>query len=133
MIIDQQLMLSDGQDVTANAASDNYLDLEASLDFGAGQPMKVILTFGTVVSNATMSAALEGADDTAFSTNKITVAQGKTITPTTGTMYEISIPPALPKRYYRMYYTINGGSSPHIPTGATIVVGTETIKTSVVY
>lgn len=115
-LMDAQNLFSDAQALTVTAASTNYIDGSAARLSGNGEPLMVLAAITSVGGTSpTITAALEGADDTAFSTNKITLA---TVTPTlvSGTAYgllKLAISPHAAKRYYRMYYTM-GGTSPTV-------------------
>jgi hypothetical protein len=121
MIIDSQLMFSDSQAITATAASTNVIDLGTGRELGSGERLFVLLFFGTVVSNATLSYVLQGADDAAFTVNAVSILQSKTVTPLSNTYWAVPIPPSQLKRFVRLNYTLTGGTGPSIPTTATIV------------
>lgn len=133
MLLDAQLIYSDAQAVTATANSTNYVDHGVARDLGAGHKMVVLLQFGAVTSNATLTTTLEGADDTGFSTNKITLAAGKTITPVASSQYFFPIPSHIPKRYTRLVHTLSGGTSPSIAVTATLVLDAQIRDFSRVY
>jgi hypothetical protein len=124
-MIDSQLIFSDAQDLTATAVSSNVVDMGVALDLGAGEPLWVLFVFGTVVSNATWYCAFKGADNAAISTNPITKFTTPTLTPVSNSFYAFRVPPGIPKQFYRCDYTMSGGTSPHIPTTATLVKDAE--------
>lgn len=131
-LIDNQLMYSDGQDVTVTADSTNKVDHGAAIDLGAGEDMYVLLQFGTVVSDATLAAKLQGDDDGA-GTNLIDLAVAKTITPVSNSFYWFPIPSNKPRKVTRLNFTVAGGVGPHIPITATLVNGKQLRDFSRVY
>jgi hypothetical protein len=131
-LIDNKLIYSDAQDVTADADSTNHIDHGVARDLGAGQELFLLLTFGTVVSNAALVVSLVGnADDTNLGTagtggtDDLVILTTPSITPTSNTQYAIPIPSHSPRQYTKLYFDITGGSSPHIPVTATLVPGRE--------
>lgn len=113
---DKNDLFSDAVALTASANSD-VKDMLAAVMLGAGaRRMRCFLSFGAVApggTTPTVSAALVGADDAAFSVNKITI--GATSPPLiSGTpvkdVWEISVNQRAPKRFYRIEYTITGTS-----------------------
>lgn len=121
MMLDANLVFSQAQDLTATAVSTNVVNMGAARDLGAGEPLWVLFQFGTVVSNATWNAAFKGADNEGMSTNVVTKFTTPTITPVSNTVFPWRIPPGVPKQYYRIDYTLAGGTSPHIPVIAGLV------------
>lgn len=130
--IDNKLIFSDAQDLTATADSTNHLDMGAAINLGAGEQMFLLLSFGDVVSTATLAAALIGDDDDG-GTNAITVASLAAITPVDYSFVAVPIRRHSPKRYFKITYTIAGGSSPHIPTTATLVKGAQNLPHTTIY
>lgn len=131
-MIDNKLIFSDGQDLTGSGDSTSHIDMGVARDLGAGEPMWLLLQFGTVVSNATLAAILVGDDDDG-GTNAITVASLAAITPTSNTFVAVPIRVHKPKRYFKITYTMSGGSTPHIPTTATLVTDAEVKAHSAIY
>jgi hypothetical protein len=121
MLLDQKLVFSDGTDLTADADSD-VIDLGAARDLGTGEPMDLLLKFGTIVSDAALQTTLKGADSEAMDSNLIEIVVTPTVTPTTGSYMRIPIGSHAPKRYLRLSYDLTGGTSPHIPTLAALVM-----------
>lgn len=124
MLLDQQLMFSDAQVVTATGNSTNVLDISnvptgaapltavPARNLGAGFPIHLFMKVGTVVGTPTLTAALTAADDVAFGTNKITVT---TVTPTlvagqADAIVRFGIPSHPLRRYYRLEFTVGGGT-----------------------
>lgn len=127
-LMDAQTLFSDAQALTATAASTNYYDAGASRNLGAGKTLKLLVDITAVGGTSpTLTVALEGADDTAFTTNKITI---DTVTPTltSGTAYgfvRMAIPSHTAKRYFRVYYTA-GGTNPTATVTASFVMDEQT-------
>jgi hypothetical protein len=122
MLLDNQLMFSDAQALIATAVSTNVIDMGVSRDLGAGEPFWVQFTFGAVTSNATWNAAFKGSNTADMTTDPaITKFTTPTVTPVANSMYLMRVPPGIAKRYYRIDYTMSGGTSPSITTTATLV------------
>lgn len=116
MLLDAQDAPSNPQTLTATANSTDYIDKGGAVNLGAGQPVLALVNIGTPTGTPTLTINFVGADDAAFSVNKITIAT-RTPTLTGGTevggLY-LAIAPHAPKRYFRFEYTVGGGS-PSIP------------------
>lgn len=71
MIMDKQLMFSEGQAITATAASTNIIDLGVARNIGAGSPLTLVFlvteAFTDSGSDSTVTPALETDDNAAFS------------------------------------------------------------------
>ena len=128
MMLDDQLTVSRSQVVTATGNSTDYIDMGAARSLGAGQEVVPMLDITAVSGTApTLTAALVGADDAAFSLNKITI---DTVTPTlvSGTpngFVRMTARAHLPKRFYRFEYTV-GGTAPSITLSASIAANEQT-------
>jgi hypothetical protein len=70
MILDAQLMLSDAQAVTAAAGSTNTIDLSTVRDIGSGEPLYLVVSVQTALtdggSNTGTTVALQGDSTTTF-------------------------------------------------------------------
>lgn len=126
MLSDAALEFSTAQALTATAASTNYQDLGSARNLGSGKPIHAYVSFDGVAptgTTPTLTAALQGADDNAFSVNLITIAQA-TPTLVSGTVptgnVELPIPSHTPKRYIRMYYTVAGTTPTMTVTGGIV-------------
>lgn len=131
MLLDQQLLFSDAQALTATANSTNIIDMSnisaaaaaPARNLGAGEPIHLYMKVGTVSGTSpTLTAALVGADDSSFATNKITIAS---VTPTltvsqADAFVRFGIPSHTAKRFYRMEYTV-GGTTPAVTVSAGFV------------
>lgn len=110
MLFDQQLIFSDAQALTATANSTNYVDGSANKNLNVNGEIHCPLVISAKgASTPTIRAVLVGADDTAFSTNKITIGDTGTLSDPTVGIYSIGIRNHSPKRYYRIEYTLGGG------------------------
>lgn len=108
-MFDQQLVFSDAQALTATAVSTNYVNGGAASNLGVN-PIRCLMTVTAKgASTPTIAAVLVGADDSAFSTNKITIGATTTLSDPTLGMYEIPVRNHPPKKYYRVEYTLGGG------------------------
>jgi hypothetical protein len=131
MILDQQLIFSDAQVLTATANSTNLVDQGASRDLGRGVRLTFIMHVSAVSGTSpTIAALLVGADDAAFATNKITLATIATLSPPVANTIYRAVPASLPntpKRYLRVEYTI-GGTTPSVTVTATLVLDDQTTQ-----
>lgn len=120
-MLDFATQKSVAQVLTATANSTDYSDMLAAVDMGAGFAGRAFAAglYVSAVSGTapTLAAVLVGADDAAFTVNKITVAalnNGVALAPpVAGTTYRVKIAPHVAKRYYRWEYTV-GGTTPSI-------------------
>ncbi len=141
MILDNTLVLSDGQAITASAASTNIIDIGAAgtswgassavrRDIGIGTeiPIAVAVTqsFNTLTS---LTIALQVDDDAAFG-SPTTVATGPAVLLaglTAGAL--ITFPAELPEgsneRYIRLYYTVGGANPTLGKVTAAVVAGRQ--------
>lgn len=128
MMLDDQLTVSRAQALTVTANSTDYIDMGANRSLGAGQEVIPFVDISAVGGTApTLTVAFVGADDTGFSTNKITI---DSVTPTlvSGTPFgfvRMSARVHLPKRYYRFEYTL-GGTSPTMTITAGLCANEQT-------
>lgn len=113
-MIDNALAMSNAQVVTATGNSTDYIDLLAAENIGAGPNLRELawILQVTAVSGTTptMTVKLVGADDSSFSTNKVTVGEYGTTINATG-LYRIPVGNVARKRYFRLEYTV-GGTTP---------------------
>lgn len=126
MILDNQQFFSDAQVLTATGNSTNVVDLGGKRDLGAGEPVKCIFQVSAVSGTApTLAANLVGADDSAFTVNKVTAAVLNSVTPVANTLYHVGIQAIPPKRYYQIEYTV-GGTTPSITVSASLTKDEQT-------
>lgn len=124
MILDNTLVLSDSQVITATAASTNVIDLGAtgttygassalSADIGKSANVEVICNISQAFNNLTsLTVAIQVSVDAVF-TSPVTVATGPAVPLASLTLgAQLSFPATLPEgvnlRYLRFYYTVAG-------------------------
>jgi hypothetical protein len=122
MIFDQQNLFSDSQVLTATANSTNLIDALTARNLGAGEPLFLVAALIAISGTSpTLTVNLVGADDSGFSTNKITIASATpTLVSGVAQMVHLTPPSHTPKRYYRLEYTV-GGTGPSITVIAGLV------------
>lgn len=125
MMTDAQLLFSDAQAITADAASTNLIDLSAARQIGQGEPMGIAILVDVAAdfttTDETYEFELQTDDNEAFSSAADVIAQ--TITAarlTAGSLHVIPISPSilpLLERYIRLRYDV-GGTTPTITVTA---------------
>lgn len=137
MIVDNTLVFSDSQAVTADAGSTNIIDIGAAgtayghsaavrRDVGIGTMIELFITITEAFNNLTsLQVQLQTDDDVAFGSPQV-VAMGPVITLASGNLAlgkRISFPARLPEgtneRYIRLYWDITGTA----PTTGKIFAG----------
>lgn len=126
MIRDSQNLLSDGQGLTASAASTNVIDFGADRNMGVGEPMGVVVTVDVAADyttqNETYAFGLQTDSDEAFGT--VVTVLSRTILATSltaGSKWVLPLPgDGSMSRYFRAYYTL-GGTTPTITVSAALV------------
>lgn len=110
-MIDNALAVSNAQVITATGNSTDYIDLLAATNLGAGEECEYVLQISAASGTSpTMTVKMVGADDSGFSTNKVTL--GAIVDNITAVgLYRIAPANVARKRYIRMEYTI-GGTTP---------------------
>lgn len=142
MILDDTLVLSDGQAITADAGSTNIIDLGAAgtpyghaagvrRDIGIGTSIPIILHVTEAFNNLTsLTVSVQVDDDAAFGSPK-TVATSAAI-PLTSLVagYKFPFPAEIPEgtdeRYLRLYYDVTGTAPSTGKVIAAIVAGRQT-------
>lgn len=123
MIIDAQLLFSDAQAVSADAASTNIVDLGVARDLFAGEPMAVVLTVDVAADGTTTDETyefqIETDDNSSFSSaTDLLVHSIGYASLTAGSVHILPIPvSAAVERYIRLNYSV-GGTSPSITATA---------------
>jgi hypothetical protein len=125
MFLDAQLLLSDAQAITVDAASTNYVDVGAVRDLFRGEPMAVVLQIDVAADGTTTDETyvfrVDSDDNTSFSS--AATVSSTTITYanlTAGSMHIIVLPPSVAgERYLRLFYDV-GGTTPTVTVTAFI-------------
>lgn len=110
MLLDQNTMLSDGQEITASGASQNVVDLGAAGNAVPGSLFVVCRVEKAFAGLTKLEVVLQTADTEDF----VTPVALSTIMPeATGfakegqTLFAVAVPAGL-KRFVRAYYTVTG-------------------------
>lgn len=142
MILDDTLVFSDSQAITADAASTNIIDLGAAgTPYGAAAAVRRDIGIGTEIPLAvhvveafnnltSMTVALQVDDDAAFG-SPTTIATSAAIPLASLTAgYRFTFPAELPEgtseRYLRLYYDITGTAPGTGKITAAVVAGRQT-------
>jgi len=128
MMIDNALAVSNAQVITATGNSTDLIDALGAFNLGADQVPRFILNVSAVSGTSpTMTLNLVGADDSAFSTNKVTIGSITTQITAVGN-YRIPVANVARKRYYRLEYTI-GGTTPSFTVTLCVARDDQAIQT----
>ncbi len=121
MLIDSRLEFSDGQALTASAASTNIVDLGQDRDIGPGRTLYLVLTVDVAADgttgNETYAVALE--TDSAADFSSATVLVSRTIAAAdlaAGSQHVIPVT-LTNERYLRVNYAL-GGTTPSVTLNA---------------
>ena len=125
MMTDAQLLFSDAQAITADAASTNLIDLGAVRQIGQGEPMGIAILVDVAADSTTGDETyefeLQTDDNAAFSSATEVLAQAITAARlTAGSLHVIPLSPSilpLLERYIRLNYDV-GGTTPTITVTA---------------
>lgn len=128
MMIDNALAVSNAQVITATGNSTDLIDALGAFNIGADQVPRVIISISAVSGTSpTMVPTLVGADDSGFSTNKVTI--GSITTPITAVgNYRMPVANVARKRFYRVEYVI-GGTTPSFTTTVNVCRDDQAIQT----
>lgn len=110
MRLDNSLMLSDAQAITASAASTSHRDNGAAMQ-AIAHPLVWEFLVDTLFESSgasTMTIAIQGDSDSAFGTavNIVVTAAIPKASLTVGAKFRLIIPSGTPYRYLRAYYTV---------------------------
>jgi hypothetical protein len=115
MILDKQLIFSDGQAVTSSVISENTIDLgAANLDIGQGNPIYLEIWLDTAFDTAadTLTITLQDGATVGAVADIMTVleatATSALLAANVGLLRKISLPNDL-KRHLALYYTASAG------------------------
>jgi hypothetical protein len=123
MFIDAQLLFSDAQAITADAASTNLIDIGIAKNLFDGEPLAVVLVVDTAADGTTTDETyefqIEMDDAAAFSTpTDLVVHSIGYASLTAGSTHIIPIPVGVNvEQYVRLYYNV-GGTTPSITVTA---------------
>ncbi len=114
MQLDRQADFYEKFTFTASGNSDIF-DAAGNINLGnalmRGGMLLAVALSAVGGTSPTLAFNLVGADDSGFSTNKITIAAYPATAAVNGTFY-VGLPPHTPKRYYRLESTIGGTGGP---------------------
>ena len=113
MPLDAETRLLKAQTINETENSDNYYDAGAAAALGQGEPIWALLQIASEAdTDNTLVATIVGADDIAFSVNKVTVATISKAAADDVPFYRaVPIPAQYKKRYYRVEFAV-GGTGP---------------------
>ncbi len=119
MILDTALAFSTAQDLTADAASESYLDLSVARNIGKGEPMAAVVfvstTLDTAAEGGTLDVTVQTDDNTGFnSPTTIATAPQRAESTLAAGCNPIVIP--IPtfytaEQYMRLYYNVNNADA----------------------
>lgn len=123
MFIDSQLLFSDAQAVSADAASTNQIDLGVARNLFDGEPMAVVLQIDVAADGTTTDETyefqIETDGDSGFGSPTDLLAHSIGYASlTAGSVHVLPVPVgAAVERYLRVYYNV-GGTSPSVTVTA---------------
>ena len=130
MILDSELLLSDAQEITATAASDDFIDFGSNRDIGPGTAVPLLIQAASDFSDmADLTVALQTSGDPTFSSGVKTLASMTVPVAdlVQGYQFPIAHLPNHCRRYFRLHYTVGTpGASPGGAITAGIVWGVQT-------
>jgi hypothetical protein len=129
-LMDIQCNFYDKVNVVATGNSDIY-DAQAAVNLGENGKLR-LMSFLSAKQGTTPTIAynLVGADDAAFSVNKITIVARATLSDPTVPRYVYdAIPEHTAKRYFRIETTIGGSASPGVTATIGIVLNEQSVGT----
>lgn len=127
MLIDAQLNFNaaGGDIFTATGNSSNVIDMGAARDLGGGHRLRLVHTFTAVTSNAALVITLVGDTTAGMATSPVTVSTSRSIVPVAGQQFVQDIGPHPRRQFYRLTYTLTGGTSPSITVTSALADTTE--------
>lgn len=132
MYVDNYLLFSDAQAVTAAAASTNYIDVGATRDLGTGEDLYVVATLDVAMtdgsSDSTLAVYLYGDSTTTFTPDGSDLLFTFPATSAAGTTLVAKLAPgmaALAYRYLELYYSPANGN---LSTGSVTAFITKDIN-----
>ncbi len=118
MFIDNYLLLSDAQALTATAASTNLIDIGSDLDLSKGEPLALVIEVDVALAGTTptFQAAIQTDDNSGFATPTTIITGQQYSALPAGSRMVIPLPETN-ERYLRANYTL-GGTTPTITVTA---------------
>jgi len=121
MYVDNELLMSNAQALTATADSTNYIDLSQDRDIGTGNPMAVVIAVSVAADfttgNETYTFSVETDDNTSFSSATVIATKAVLTTAlTAGDLVVLAIP-YTNERYLQVVYTL-AGTTPSVTVDA---------------
>lgn len=130
MILDSELLLSDVQEITATAPSDDFIDFGPNRDIGPGTGVPLLIQVAADFSDMDdLTVDLETSGDPSFSAGVKTLASMTVPVAdlVRGYQFPVAHVPNHCLRYFRLKYTVgNPGASPDGAVTAGIVWGVQT-------
>jgi hypothetical protein len=142
MIVDNTLVFSDSQAITADAGSTNVIDIGAAgtafghasalaRDIGKGNEIPVLVTVTETFDALTsLNIKVQSDDNAAFSSAKTIAQSGEILLAALVAGYKFTFPAEMPEgsdeRYLRLYYDITGTGPSVGKIFAAIVAGRQT-------
>ena len=112
MILDAQMQFADAQALTADAVSDNVIDLGEPRDIGVGERLYIMVSVQAAITG-TLQVNVETDDNEAFSSATVSADMGSfALNAAAGDRIVYAIPPAVAnERYLRLDFNgATGGS-----------------------
>ena len=127
MLLDRELMYSAGQVLPTGATnSADTVGFPAARNLGSGERLfPYLVVKAKSGSGLTLRAVLVGADDAAFTANKITIFDTGTQNDPPLGFVRMALPSHPPKLYTRIEYTV-GGTTPSFTVDAGLALGEQT-------
>lgn len=117
-----------GTGSVAATGNSDIIDMGASTNLGEKARLGLLVHLSRKSGTTpTIAYNLVGADDAAFSVNKITIMARATVSdPAVPSYVRDAIPNHVAKRYFRLEYTIGGTESPYFDVNAALVLDQQT-------
>ncbi len=110
MFIDKELEFSDGQAITASAASTNLIDISQTVDVVPGVPLKLRLQIDEAFNLlTTLTVAVQTDSTAAFSSAATVVSKDIALADLTlGADFDLGVLLGPSEQFIRLYYTVTG-------------------------
>jgi hypothetical protein len=128
MLLDQETLFSDGQAITADAASTNLIDLGKARDIGKGTQIPLLIQVVETFDNLTsLKVIIETDDNAAFSSPKEVVSHTALLAALKkGFIFPMtSIPRGTAERFLRLNYDVTGTAPSAGKITAGLVMGVQ--------